>query len=85
MNVGIVIKTMSEFELNRELRELKKENDSYEAELSRQRQLMAQSLKEEMGRDMMDVLSGKVQIKLSLWERIKYKIRFYLDKLFEIF
>lgn len=76
---------MSEFELNRELRELKKENDSYEAELSRQRQLMAQSLKEEMGRDMMDVLSGKVQIKLSLWERIKYKIRFYLDKLFEIF
>ena len=85
MNVGIVIKTMSEFELNRELRELKKENDSYEAELSRQRQLMAQSLKEEMGRDMMDVLSGKVQVKLSLWERIKYKIRFYLDKLFEIF
>lgn len=76
---------MSEFELNRELRELKKENDSYEAELSRQRQLMAQSLKEEMGRDMMNVLSGKVQIKLSLWERIKYKIRFYLDKLFEIF
>lgn len=85
MNVGIVIKTMSEFELNRELRELKKENDSYEAELSRQRQLMAQSLKEEMGRDMMDVLSGKVQVKLSLWERIKYKIRFYIDKLFEIF
>ena len=76
---------MSEFELNRELRELKKENDSYEAELSRQRQLMAQSLKEEMGRDMMDVLSGKVQVKLSLWERIKYKIRFYIDKLFEIF
>ena len=76
---------MSDFELNRELRELKKENDSYEAELSRQRQLMAQSLKEEMGRDMMDVLSGKVQVKLSLWERIKYKIRFYIDKLFEIF
>ena len=76
---------MSEFELNRELREWQKENNNYEAELSRQRQLMAQSLKEEMGRDMMNVLSGKVQIKLSLWERIKYKIRFYLDKLFEIF
>lgn len=76
---------MSEFELNRELREWQKENNNYEAELSRQRQIMAQSLKEEMGRDMMNVLSGKVQIKLSLWERIKYKIRFYLDKLFEIF
>ena len=76
---------MSEFELNRELREWRKENNNYEAELSRQRQIMAQSLKEEMGRDMMNVLSGKVQIKLSLWERIKYKIRFYLDKLFEIF
>lgn len=76
---------MSEFELNRELRELRRENDSYEAELIRQRQLMAQLLKEEMGKDMKDVLSGKKQVKLPLWQRIKYKIRFYIDKLFKIF
>ena len=37
-----------------------------------------------MGKDIDDVLKGKVKIKLSWKEKMKYKIKYYINKLFEI-
>ena len=46
---------------------------------------LQKSLLGDMGKDMDDVLSGKVKVKLPLLMRIKYKINFWIDKLFKIF
>ena len=73
---------MSNWELNRELAEHKKERSLYEAELSQKRNRMADMLLNEMGKDMDDVLSGKVQVKLTWKEKLKYKLKFIIDKLF---
>ena len=76
---------MSNFELNRELRELNKEHSLYELELSNYRNKIAHDLQNEMGRDMKDVLEGKVKIKLSLSQRLKYKIKYWINKIFQTF
>lgn len=61
---------MSDFELNRELREFNKEQGLYELELSNYRNKIADELRNEMGRDMKDVLEGKVKIKLSFYKKL---------------
>jgi hypothetical protein len=73
---------MNNWELNRELAEHKKERSLYESELSQTRNNMAHMLLNEMGKDINDVLSGKVQVKLTWKEKIKYKLKFIIDKLF---
>jgi hypothetical protein len=50
-----------------------------------QRDRYASLLKGEMGKDIDDVLSGKVKVKLSFWERVKYKTRHFLDVIFNMF
>ena len=42
-------------------------------------------LRGSMGKDIDDVLSGKVKVKLSFFEKMKYKINFWLDKIFNTF
>lgn len=43
---------------------------------------IADMMKSEMGQDMKDVLSGKKQVKEPFMSRLKYKINFYIDKIF---
>lgn len=69
------------FELNRELRELNLDRDKYKTELTNEQYRIANLLKNEMGKDIQDVLSGKVKVKLSFKERIKY----FFDKIFNTF
>ena len=75
---------MSNWELNRELKEIDKEREVFTQELTNKRQHMANLLLNDMGKDMDDVLKGKVKVKLSWKERMKYKIKYYINKLFEI-
>lgn len=46
---------------------------------------IAQELLGDMGKDIDNVLSGKVKVKLSWRERMAYKIKFWLNKLFKTF
>ena len=75
---------MSNWELNRELKEIDKEREIFTQELTNKRQHMANILLNDMVKDMDDVLSGKVKVKLSWKEKMKYKIKHYINKLFEI-
>lgn len=75
-------KKMSNWELNRELKEINKERDIYSKELDNKRQHMADMLLGDMGKDIENVLSGNVKIKLTFWEKLKYKIRYYIDIIF---
>lgn len=75
---------MSSWEINRELKEIDKEREVFNQELSNKRQYMANMLLNDMGKDMDDVLNGKVKVELSIKEKIKYKIKYYVNKLFEI-
>ena len=78
------MKKMSNWEINRELKEIDKERDIFTQELTNKRQHMANMLLNDMGKDMDSVLNGKVIVKLSWKEKLKYKIKYYINKLFEI-
>ena len=73
---------MSNWELNRELKEMNKEHDLFMQELSNQRQYMAKMLLNDMGKDMNDVLNGKTKVEMSFWLKLKYKVNYYINKLF---
>ena len=73
-----------DWELKIELEEHKNDKSFYENELLSKRVYMSELLKGEMGKDINDVLEGKIIVKLSWKERLKYKIKFYLTKLFEL-
>lgn len=75
---------MNDWELNRELSEFKRQNMIHEKELSNKRNEMSNLLLNEMGRDMDDVLNGKIKIKLSFFEKIKYKLINIFNRLFNI-
>ncbi|MBR6516958.1 MAG: hypothetical protein IKT40_09010 [Bacilli bacterium] len=72
------------FELNRELKELNKEKISTELSLDRERERLAEMFKNGLGRDIDNVLSGKEVVKLNFFEKIKYKIKNFLDNLFNV-
>ena len=73
---------MSNWEINRELKEAEKERFLYAKDLENKRQHMANMLLNEMGNDMQNVLNGHVKIKLTFWERIKYSFKYYMNKIF---
>ena len=72
-------------ELEQELKLLNSEREANTAALERTRDSYAQMLMGEMGKDIDDVLSGKVKVKLSLSEKIRYKIRGFIDCILRIF
>lgn len=76
---------MSNFELNRELNGLKTDRISYENELKNEREKMAYFLRNELGEDIDNVLNGKVIVKLSFKEKLKYKLKYIIDKIFNTF
>ena len=73
------------YEINRELRELNNEKAVNEHYLDKEKQKYALLLKNEMGNDIKSVLSGEKKVKLSFFEKMKYKLKFILDKIFNIF
>lgn len=72
------------YEINRELRELNNEKAVNEHYLNKEKEKFAFLLKNEMGKDIDSVLSGEVKVKLSFFEKIKYKTKNFLDNLFNI-
>ena len=75
---------MSNWELNKELYNLNKDKKNNEEELNRKKEQMANLLLTDLGKDIDNVLSGQVKVKLSFFEKLKYKFRYYIDKLFNI-
>lgn len=73
------------YEINRELRELNNEKAVNEHYLDKEKQKYALLLKNEMGNDIKSVLNGEKKVKLSFFEKMKYKLKFILDKIFNIF
>jgi hypothetical protein len=75
---------MNNWELNKELRETNLERETFKKNIHKHQQNIANMLLNEMGRDIDDVLGGKVKVKLSWKEKLKYKINYYINKIFEI-
>lgn len=76
---------MSNIAANREKRALDNDRLMSRRAINFQQRRIAEELLGDMGKDMDDVLSGKVKVKLPLLMRIKYKINFWIDKLFKMF
>ena len=68
-------------EIDNELKGLKNDRKRYELELSLYQQKYSQLLKNEMGKDMNDVLNGKTRVKLSFKEKIKRFINDIFNKI----
>ena len=76
---------MSNIAANREKRALDNDRLMSRRAINFQQRRIAEELLGDMGKDMDDVLSGKVKVKLPLLTRIKYKINFWLNKFFKTF
>lgn len=66
---------MADYELNRELRETKREQELIQLELSKEHERIANLIRQDIGKDMKEVLSGKKKVTLSFKERMKYILR----------
>lgn len=76
---------MGDLDLVREARGLKNDKIMTNRLLDEEQQTMKNSLMGDLGKDMDDVLSGRVKVKLSWKEKIKYKVNFWLNKFFKTF
>lgn len=72
------------YELNKELRGLKNDQLMTERAVMTKQEEIAKKLHGEMGQDMIDVLNGRKKVKLSINEKIKYRVNRFFNKLFEI-
>lgn len=75
----------SSYELNKELRGLKNDQKMSERNIAHQQENIANKLKGEMGKDMMDVISGKKKITISKLDKFKFSLKRITDKIFEFF
>lgn len=73
------------YELNKELRGLKNDQKMSERNIAHQQENIANKLKGEMGKDMMDVITGKKKITISKLDRFKFSIKRIIDNIFEFF
>lgn len=67
-------------EINRELEGLKNDKALYKVELENERKKYAEMLRNDLGKDINDVLHGKVKVKLTFKEKLKYFINMIFDK-----
>ena len=72
-------------EVNRELREINRERKLYQFELNKEQTKIAQALRSEMGEDMKKVLQGEREVVLPLGVKIKYKVKNFINKIFNTF
>lgn len=75
----------SSYELNKELRGLKNDQKMTERNIAQQQENIANKLNGAMGKDMMEVISGKKKITISKLEKVKYSLKRITDKIFEFF
>lgn len=73
---------ISVFQVNRELRGLNNDKKITELAVKSQQIKWAELLKGNVGKDINDVLSGKVKVKLTFGEIISQKLRNYKKKFF---
>lgn len=73
---------ISLFQINRELRGLNNDKKITELAVKSQQIKWAELLKGNVGKDINDVLSGKVKVKLTFGEIISQKLRNYKKKIF---
>lgn len=66
-------------EIDRELTSLKSEKRMSEMAIRGYQSEIANKLNGAMGDDMMDVLSGKKYVKLTKWQKLRYKIDNFLN------
>ena len=72
---------ISLFQINRELRGLNNDKKITELAVKSQQIKWAELLKGHVGKDINDVLSGKVKVKLTFGEIISQKLRTYKKKI----
>lgn len=68
-----------------ELARLESDRERYQVELQNEMKKMSFMLKNGMGEDMKDVLSGKTKIKIPLWKQIKIKVNCFIDNFLKRF
>lgn len=73
------------YDIDRELKQLKSDRLSNEIELSRQQNKLAELLRGEMGKDIQDVINGRKVVKLSFYEKLRYKVNHIIDSFFKLF
>lgn len=73
------------YELNRELREYENDKVQYEKELQSIQENIAEELKNGLGDDIKKVLNGDEVIEMPKKMKIKYSVRYYLNKIFKHF
>lgn len=71
----------NDYEMMKELRSLNGERSIGEKMLSSHQNLLAERLRGEMGRDMLDVMSGKKKVELSFKEKFFRKLN-WIKKMF---
>ena len=71
--------------LENEKKLLDSERNASMKALENTRNQYAEMLLGSMGKDIEDVLSGKVKVKLTWKEKMKYKIRGFIDTILKIF
>lgn len=74
-----------DLEVSSELNRLKLDEYNKQQEIKREVNRLAFLLKGEMGKDIHDVLEGRVKVELSWKEKLKYKCNYFINKLFSIF
>ena len=73
---------MSNWELNKELAEFQNDKKKFKAEIEKYQENYANILKNEIGKEINDVLSGKKVIKMKFTTKLKYKIKYFFERLF---
>ena len=76
---------MTNIAANREKKALENDRLMSRRALNFQQRKIAQELLGNMGKDIDSVLSGKVKVKLPFLMRLRYKVNFWIDKLFKTF
>lgn len=76
---------MTDALLNKELRGLESDRLMTKLAVENERDRYANLLNGGMGKDIDDVLSGKVVVKLTTKEKFKYKLKSFFDRLFKMF
>lgn len=76
---------MTDTLVNKELRGLESDRLMTKLAVENERNRYADLLRGNMGKDIDDVLSGKIVVKLTRREKLKYKLKSFFDRLFKMF
>ena len=81
----MTMENSNEYSLSRELKMLESERNLSKLAIKGERDKYARMLNGAMGKDLEDVINGRSEVRLSLKEKLGYKIRFFFDFIFKLF